>query len=198
MTGNFYHTPSGTHLGLGQAFELDGVLYPDNWLQLASDDDLADRGFVRVTVVGERKDEDLCDHKEVLEGPTVTITATLKPIEHLRALWLTNINKKAQEVANLLTSGYPEFEKATWPDQQREALAWDADHSAPTPYLDQLAGFRGIDRVLYIQKTLAKVNAFRSAAAYLAGTRQKYEDHVKAASTLEQLQDIQPVFTLPV
>lgn len=198
MNANFYHAESDTHFGAGQAFTLGLESFGGDWLALATDEDLQARGLVRCTVVGERKDETLYDHKEVLDGPTITITATLKPVESLRIIKLAEINSEAQKVANALTSGYPEFEKATWPDQQREALAWGADNSTPTPYLDQLAGFRGIDRVTYIQKTLAKVNAFRSAAAYLAGTRQKYEDRVKAATLPQQVLDIQVVYSLPV
>ena len=111
---------------------------------------------------------------------------------------LAEINWAAEKIALLLTAGYPEFEKQTWESQQREALAWADDDTVATPRIDALAGFRGIDRVLYLQKTLSKVQAFIQASNYLAGTRQKYADQVAAATTAEQVAAVKPLFSLGV
>jgi hypothetical protein len=113
-----------------------------------------------------------------------------------KAAKLAAMNAQCGKVADALTAGYPDFEISTWPDQQREVLAWQADAAAPTPCLDALAGFRGIPRLDYIAKTLTKVQQFRAAGWYLAGTRQKYEDQIKAATSTDALTVMTFNFTL--
>lgn len=41
-----YTLPGGEIMRSGQAFKLDGISYPRNWLQLATPQDLAERGIV--------------------------------------------------------------------------------------------------------------------------------------------------------
>lgn len=40
-----YTLPDGRQLRQGQAFELDGIKYPRNWLALATPEDLSERGI---------------------------------------------------------------------------------------------------------------------------------------------------------
>lgn len=117
-------------------------------------------------------------------------------LDALKASALLELNAESQRVASGLMSDYPEFEKLTWEDQRRDAMAWKADNAAATPYIDVLAQVRGIDRVDYLNRTLAKINAFSAAAQQLVGQRQKYEDQIKAAATQEALDAIKPVFSL--
>ena len=126
---------------------------------------------------------------QAIVNPTPTL-------DQVKATKIAEANHKAQAIADQLTAGYPEFEKTTWPDQQAEALAWDADNTKPTPYIDGLALQRGIDRVTYLQKTVAKVNAYRDAAQKLVGQRQKYVDQVNAAATREAVEAIQIAYSL--
>jgi hypothetical protein len=118
-------------------------------------------------------------------------------IDTARKAEIAELNIESQKTADQLTAEYPEFDKQTWPDQQREALAWSADNAAQTPRLDAIAAYREIDRLVLLQKTLAKVLSFQSASDYLVGVRQKYEDQIKAAGNQAELDAIQPVFTLP-
>jgi hypothetical protein len=130
-------------------------------------------------------------------GPVpVAIDPPAPTLAEVRTQKLTQLNSEVQAVAAQLTAGYPDFEISTWPDQQAEVLAWKANATAATPCIDALSGFRGIPRELYLQKTLAKVEAFRKAGWYLAGTRQKYEDQIKAASDMAALNAITFTFTL--
>ena len=110
---------------------------------------------------------------------------------------LAQINTEADKAAAQLTAGYPVFEMQTWPAQQAEVLAWAADDTVTTPRIDAMAAYRGIDRVAYLQKTLAKVQAFQRASDYLVGTRQKYSDQVTAARTVAEVTAIAPEFNLP-
>lgn len=93
------------------------------------------------------------------------------------------IRAEFERVAATLITGYPETERLTWGIQQSEVLAWQADNSFPTPYLDGLATVRDIDPLVMRQKTLAKVLAFMSASRTLIGTRQRLEDAVNAAES---------------
>lgn len=127
----------------------------------------------------------------------VAIDRPAPTLDQLKAAKLNAINDAAQLVASALTAGYPAFEIDTWPDQQREVLAWQADATAATPCMDTLAAHRGIPRQAYLEKTLAKVQAFRKAGWYLAGHRQRLEDQVKAAASAAAMDAIAVDFTLP-
>ncbi len=108
------------------------------------------------------------------------VAAPTIPLNTLKAQKLDALNKQAQSIADLLTAGYPEFEKLTWETQRRESLAWSQDDTVPTPYIDVLALERGIDRVDYLQRTVAKTTAYEATAQKLVGQRQKFEDQIKA------------------
>ncbi|TCS37497.1 hypothetical protein EDC30_104301 [Paucimonas lemoignei] len=117
-------------------------------------------------------------------------------LEQMRMQAIRSLNERCQAIADHLTASYPDFEKLTWEDQRREAVAWQADSAAPTPYIDGLAVLRGIDRVEYLTRTLAKITSFASAAQRLVGLRQKYEDQFRAATSPEEIAAINPVITL--
>jgi len=106
-------------------------------------------------------------------------------------------NNSAYESAiAALTSAYPASEIATWEIQRQEATAWAADDQSPTPWIDAAAAVRGIDRVEYLTRTLAKATAFAQASAWLTGRRQALDDQIKATPS-EQLHTIVIDYTLP-
>lgn len=108
-----------------------------------------------------------------------------------QAVKILEINTAFERAASALTAGYPEAERLTWPVQQAEALAWEADNNAPTPYLDGLAVARGISAEEMRSKTLAQTQLFMAASQQLVGKRQKLRDLVHEAETPEDLEDIQ-------
>lgn len=118
------------------------------------------------------------------------------PLPAVRAEKLAQINVAFEHAAAVLTADYPPSERLTWPAQETEALAWQANNAAPTPYIDALATARGIARVDHLNRTLTKVAAFRTASARIVGARQRYSDQVKAAATASAVRAIDPVFTL--
>lgn len=106
-------------------------------------------------------------------------------------------NNAAYEAAiAIMTSAYPQAEISTWEVQRQEAAAWQADSGAPTPWIDVAAAVRGVDRVEYLTRTLAKAGAFAQASAWLTGRRQAIEDQIKA-TPLDQLHTIAIDYTLP-
>lgn len=146
-------------------------------------------GKLRVFVGNEWHYQDLPQQEEEPEPP-------LPSLADLRSAKILVLNAKCQAIADQITSAYPDFEKLTWEDQRREATAWQANSAVPTPYIDSLAAIRGIDRVDYLNRTLAKIDVFTNAAQKLVGQRQKYEDQIKAALTVEELNAVNLVITL--
>ncbi|WP_341666893.1 hypothetical protein [Alcaligenes sp. SDU_A2] len=108
----------------------------------------------------------------------------------LQAMQLAQINAAFEQAAIELTSGYPEAERLTWPEQRTEALAWAADPTAPTPYLDGLAAARGISAQDMRQKTLDQARLFLQSSQQLVGTRQRLRDQVQVALTAQAVKAV--------
>jgi hypothetical protein len=115
-----------------------------------------------------------------------------------QAYYLTGQNNFAFESAmGELTASYPPSEISSWERQRAEALAWEADNTEPTPWIDIAAAARNIERVSFLQRTVDKVTLFLQASAFLVGTRQLNEDAIKLATTVEELDAIAMDYTLP-
>lgn len=111
-------------------------------------------------------------------------------LSRAKAAKIASFNGPFEIAAAQIKAGYPSSEVESWPIQEKEALAWDANNAELTPYIDSLASARGIPRDQYLIKTIAKVNAFRAASAAIIGKRQRLEDAAKAAATLDALRAI--------
>lgn len=127
---------------------------------------------------------------ERFSSPAVDMVALAKRL-------ITDNNAAYESAIAALTAGYPPSEIATWERQRAEALAWAANSSAPTPWIDIAAATRGIERTLFLGRTHAKAEAFAQVSAYLTGLRQRYDDAIRTA-TPEQLQAIVIDYALPV
>ena len=92
---------------------------------------------------------------------------------------------------NAITSSYSANEKLSWPKQEAEAKVLLADPNAPAPLLRGIADTRGIALTVLRDKVLANVEASEALTALILGTQQKYEDAVKAATTVEEVQAIE-------
>lgn len=115
-----------------------------------------------------------------------------------RAKRLEDNNASYEAATSAITADYPQSEKDTWPTQDKEIKAWQADpEHASTPWIDLAASVRGIPRKEYLQRTLAKTQQFEQVSAYLTGLRQRYEDQIKAAATVEILGSIALNYGLP-
>lgn len=123
----------------------------------------------------------------------------LEALEAAKTTKLLEINNKAQAFIDTLASlnEVPDFEVRTWVKQAQEAYAWEADKDAPTPTLDLIALGRGVDRVGLIEKALQKAKQFDLLVSYTAGVRQGYEDQLKVATALVDVEAINPIYTLP-
>ena len=103
---------------------------------------------------------------------------------------LFQINQHFEQAMAELVAQYPQMERESWPQQEKEARAYLADPTAATPLLDALATARGVAKDVVAQKIVAKADAFAAAAGALIGKRQALEDAISAATTIEELEAI--------
>lgn len=85
---------------------------------------------------------------------------------------------------------YPRFEVDTWQNQKADAEAYFSDNNAITITLDALASQRGKPREETAIKILEKSGQFAAFSARYAGERQRLEDLIDSATTIEQLNNI--------
>jgi len=87
---------------------------------------------------------------------------------------------------NAYLSKYPEAEIASFPTKQKEALAYQADNTAPTPVIDSIIKTLGVTKADYVAAIIAKIN-------YLAeqqGAMIKVRNAIKACTTQAALDKI--------
>ncbi|RKQ97166.1 hypothetical protein C7446_2586 [Kushneria sinocarnis] len=104
---------------------------------------------------------------------------------------LAEINRAAEAAVQSIRQQYPQFEIDTWTEQKAEAEAYQTDNSSPTPLLSGIAEGRGISLDELVQKVMAKVKLYRSAVAPVTGKRQRLEDEILAADTVEAVNAVE-------
>ena len=100
---------------------------------------------------------------------------------------LNKLADKADQLKNGLLAGYPQTEIESFYRQEKEALAWQADHSTSTPMLSQIARVRGVPLDMLISKVIEKSAQFAVAIGIIIGQRQAFEDRLLALKTPEEL-----------
>lgn len=116
----------------------------------------------------------------VVGEDSVTATYTLAdiPFADIKKAKLAQINAQAQATIDPFTMGYPKFEIDSWPTQENEAAAYALDDTAPTPWCDNAATARGIDRLDFIGRVAAKAALFKALSSTVSGYRQNLEDAI--------------------
>lgn len=100
---------------------------------------------------------------------------------------LNKLANKADQLKNSLLTGYPQTEIESFYRQEKEALAWQADHNTSTPMLSQIARVRGVPLEMLIEKVIEKSAQFAVAIGIIIGKRQQFEDRLLALKTPEDL-----------
>ena len=100
---------------------------------------------------------------------------------------LNKLADKADQLKNGLLAGYPQTEIESFYRQEKEALAWQADHSTSTPMLSQIARVRGVPLEMLIEKVIEKSSKFAVAIGIIIGQRQAFEDRLLALKTPDDL-----------
>ena len=121
-----------------------------------------------------------------------------KPIDinDYRNPLLELISIKSQYYVESLISTYPDFEKLTFETQKSEARGWALDDATQTPNVDILALNRGVDREVILSKINTKADQFERISMAIAGQRQKFQDLIDNATTVEELDAINISFTV--
>ena len=104
---------------------------------------------------------------------------------------LNKLANKADQLKNSLLAGYPQTEIESFYRQEKEALAWQADHNTLTPMLSQIARVRGVPLDLLIEKVIEKSAQFAVAIGIIIGQRQAFEDRLLALKTPEELTSLE-------
>lgn len=123
--------------------------------------------------------------------------APKQSVDEAKSEKLREINLGYDTATYALVATYPQTELLTFDKQEAEARAWDADNSVETPLVDMLASGRQIDKAELVRRIIAKADTFALATGYLAGQRQRYEDLLDAATTVEAVAAIVPDYALP-
>ena len=100
---------------------------------------------------------------------------------------LNKLADKADQLKNGLLAGYPQTEIESFYRQEKEALAWQADHNTSTPMLSQIARVRGVPLDMLINKVIEKSAQFAVAIGIIIGQRQAFEDRLVALKTPDDL-----------
>lgn len=100
---------------------------------------------------------------------------------------LNKLADKTDQLKNGLLAGYPQTEIESFYRQEKEALAWQADHNTPTPMLAQIARVRGVPLEVLIEKVIEKSAQFAVVIGIIIGQRQAFEDRLLALKTPEEL-----------
>lgn len=135
--------------------------------------------------------------KDRLDKAAAEAAEEYNSLANTKARKLTEINAACDAALAALTSSYPSSELLTFDKQEAEARALLADPEASTPFLTPLATARGMAVEELAQKVIAKADAFTTASGHVIGLRQKDEDRLKAAQTVEDVAAIVPEYALP-
>lgn len=98
---------------------------------------------------------------------------------------LGEINAAYEQEMSAIKAGYPLSEVLSWDKQEAEARAYQADSNAATPFIDALATERGMAKAELVSRIMAKVDMYEQTVGMLTGKRQRLEDQVLAAQTVE-------------
>lgn len=128
---------------------------------------------------------------ELLDGKSMGKTITVndqKEIElterKLKFNFTFSFNSKNNEIRQAfsqymqpITEGYTAEEIASFPTQEPEALAWQADNTAATPLIDGILQQRtSIDKPTLVQRIIDNSVDYKTVAGQAIGKKQHFED----------------------
>ena len=130
-----------------------------------------------------------CTDYKYEDGNIIYAPDTERRLREAKREKLDEINMLSQGFIERVTRAdeVPQFEKDTWLEQRREALAWKVDSTAPTPTIEGIAVHRGFDANELRERAYIKAVKFAEIVNKVAGQRQKYSDRIDAASSVEEL-----------
>lgn len=93
----------------------------------------------------------------------------------------TEIVQKFKAAMAPVTSLYTAEEIASFPTQEPEALAWDADNTAPTPLIDFIVAERStVDKATLVGRIISNASNYKGVAGPAIGKKKDFEDSLYA------------------
>ena len=154
--------------------------------------------FVSVQTAGKPIEIPACAANEMqFVGEAVLAPDDDEALAHVKKEQISQVLAASDAAMAALSSRYSEHEKLSWPKQEQEAKALQTDPEDPAPLLRGIAVTRGITLEELRGRVLASVGAYEIATAIILGTQQRYEDEIAAATTVEEVQRVVPIFEMP-
>jgi hypothetical protein len=94
----FYCTQNQQYINEGTAFEINGVQYPSNWLNLSTPEEKAEVGLEEVVATNQPADQTYYWVTETLSEATLTYTNTAKDLLPVKTTALNQINATAYSI----------------------------------------------------------------------------------------------------
>lgn len=118
--------------------------------------------------------------RAISNSEALEILAPQKTLGDLAGAALALVNAEYTKRIGAFAEAYPPQERESWPVQVAEAQALQADANAKTPWIDQCASARGLERLQLALRILQKDAAYRYASGSLTGIRQWHEDQISS------------------
>lgn len=122
-------------------------------------------------------------HKPIPEADALAILNPPKLLQELASAAMAQVNAEYTRRMGAIAEAYPVHERESWPVQLQEAnlLLSYADvvpipETVKTPWIDQCAYQRGLDRMELAARIVAKDEGYRTVSGFLTGVRQWHED----------------------
>ena len=94
----FYCTQNQQYIQEGTAFEVNGVQYPANWLNLSTPEQKAELGLEEVVATNSPADQTYYWVSETLNGPSLTYTNTPKDLTSVKTTAINQVNSTAYSI----------------------------------------------------------------------------------------------------
>lgn len=118
----------------------------------------------------------------LIDGKVVQVeppSETRSSLKDLASAAMNAVNVEYVACMGAVANAYPLHERESWPIQLSEAKdLMTTGSGATTPWIDQCAAQRGLDRMELAQRIVAKDTAYREVSGFFSGVRQWHEDRV--------------------
>ena len=94
----FYSTTTNSYIQEGTPFEIDGVQYPANWLNLSTPEEKAALGLEEVVATNTPANQTYYWVSETLSGATLTYTNTPKDLTGVKSNAISQVNATAYSI----------------------------------------------------------------------------------------------------
>lgn len=115
-------------------------------------------------------------------GEVAALLNPVRQLDDLASAAMAQVNAEYTKRMGAIAEAYPVHERESWPVQLQEAnlllsyAGLPIPESVKTPWIDQCAHQRGLDRMELAARIVAKDEGYRTVSGFLTGVRQWHED----------------------